>query len=161
LTTIRPELLTATWIIKQIPGTLPHQCPAFRDWAACKILKIADLNLRYTTSIFNYRPQGRFRIDMTVLCAIPRADSVRKAMQLFRYAFDYYGALGSQQLLQSHSVLSSAFGGPRWLTGGTVGPEASFLIPIALLVVALVFSRYYRENRYQILKPRSLPVTVS
>jgi len=26
-----------------------------------------------------------------------------------------------------------------------VGPEASFLTPIALLVVAVVFSRYYRE----------------
>jgi len=46
-----------------------------------------------------------------------------------------------------HNVLSSASSGPRWLTGGIVGPEASILTPIALLVVALIFSRYYRENR--------------
>ena len=45
-----------------------------------------------------------------------------------------------------HNVLSSATSGPRWLTGGTVGPEASVLTPIALLVVALIFNRYYRKN---------------
>jgi membrane protease YdiL (CAAX protease family) len=58
-----------------------------------------------------------------------------------------------------HNVFNSTFSGPRWLTGGIVGPEASVLTPIALLVVALIFSRYYRENRYQMLKPRSLPAS--
>jgi uncharacterized protein len=47
-----------------------------------------------------------------------------------------------------HNLLNSAFSGPHWLTGGIVGPEASVLTPIALALVALVFSRYYRENRY-------------
>jgi hypothetical protein len=42
-----------------------------------------------------------------------------------------------------------------------VGPEASVLTPIALLVVALVFSRYYRENRYPMLKSGRMPVRVS
>jgi len=69
----------------------------------------------------------------------------------------FYGVPDSG-IVPYHSVLSSAFSGPRWLTGGTVGPEASILTPIALLVVALIFSRYYRENRYQILEPRSLPL---
>lgn len=54
-----------------------------------------------------------------------------------------------------HSVFSSAFSGPRWLTGGIVGPEASVLCPIALLMAALVFSRCYRENRYPIVKARA------
>jgi uncharacterized protein len=49
-----------------------------------------------------------------------------------------------------HNVFNSVFNGPRWLTGGIVGPEASVLTPIALGLVALVFSRYYRENRYPI-----------
>jgi membrane protease YdiL (CAAX protease family) len=53
-----------------------------------------------------------------------------------------------------HNLLNSALSGPRWLTGGIVGPEASILTPIALLVVALVFGRFYRQNRYQILGPR-------
>jgi hypothetical protein len=47
-----------------------------------------------------------------------------------------------------HNLFNSAFTGPQWLTGGIVGPEASVLTPIALALVALVFSRYYRENRY-------------
>ena len=47
-----------------------------------------------------------------------------------------------------HNVFNSAFSGPHWLTGGIVGPEASVLTPVALSLVALVFSRYYRENRY-------------
>ena len=47
-----------------------------------------------------------------------------------------------------HNLFHSVFSGPRWLTGGVVGPEASVLTPIALAVVAVVFSRYYRENRY-------------
>jgi uncharacterized protein len=53
------------------------------------------------------------------------------------------------------NLLNSTLSGPRWLTGGMVGPEASVLTPIALLVVALVFSRYYREIRYQIQRPQS------
>jgi membrane protease YdiL (CAAX protease family) len=53
-----------------------------------------------------------------------------------------------------HNLLSSTLTGPRWLTGGMVGPEASVLTPMALLVVALVFSRYHREIRYQVQGPR-------
>ena len=49
-----------------------------------------------------------------------------------------------------HSLFHSAFTGPKWLTGGTVGPEASIFTPIVLAIVALVFARMYRENRYQI-----------
>jgi membrane protease YdiL (CAAX protease family) len=83
----------------------------------------------------------------------------------FHLAYDwgetfFYGVPDSG-LSPRNSLLSSTFSGPHWLTGGKVGPEASVLTPIALLVVALVFSRRYRENRYPILKPRSLSVTVS
>jgi membrane protease YdiL (CAAX protease family) len=48
------------------------------------------------------------------------------------------------------NLLSSTLVGPRWLTGGMVGPEASVLTPMALLVVAVIFCRCYRENRYRI-----------
>jgi membrane protease YdiL (CAAX protease family) len=66
----------------------------------------------------------------------------------------FYGVADSG-MLPYHNVFSSTFHGPQWLTGGIVGPEASILCPIALLVVGLIFSRYYRENRYQMLEPHS------
>src|SRR5579864_3261356 len=52
-----------------------------------------------------------------------------------------------------HNLFNSAFSGPRWLTGGFVGPEASVLTPVALLIVAVVFSRSYRENQYKLVRP--------
>lgn len=47
-----------------------------------------------------------------------------------------------------HNLFNSSFNGPRWLTGGTVGPEASIFTPVVLLVVAFVVTRVYRENKY-------------
>ena len=72
----------------------------------------------------------------------------------------FYGVPDSG-IVPYHNLLSSTLSGPRWLTGGMVGPEASFLTPLALLVVALVFSRHHREIRYQVHEPQSVPATVS
>jgi len=72
----------------------------------------------------------------------------------------FYGVPDSG-MLPYHNVFSSSFSGPQWLTGGIVGPEASVLCPIALLVAGLVFSRYYRKNRYPILNTASSRVTVT
>jgi CAAX protease family protein len=72
----------------------------------------------------------------------------------------FYGVPNSG-IVPYHNLLRSTFSGPPWLTGGIVGPEASILTPIALLVVALIFSRYYRGNRYPILKTGSSPVAVT
>jgi membrane protease YdiL (CAAX protease family) len=57
-------------------------------------------------------------------------------------------------LLPSQSLLNASLSGPRWLTGGTVGPEASILCPIVLATVAIVFSLKYRDARY---RPLSAP----
>jgi uncharacterized protein len=72
----------------------------------------------------------------------------------------FYGVPDSG-IVPYHNLLSSTLSGPQWLSGGMVGPEASVLTPIALLLVALIFSRYYRETRYQIQRPQSMSVTVS
>ncbi len=48
-----------------------------------------------------------------------------------------------------HNLLNSTFSGNAWLTGGKVGPEASIFTPVVLGLVAILFSRVYRENRYQ------------
>jgi len=49
-----------------------------------------------------------------------------------------------------HNLFNSAFNGPRWLTGGSVGPEASIFTPIVLGIIATWFSRAYRLNRYPV-----------
>jgi CAAX protease family protein len=47
-----------------------------------------------------------------------------------------------------HNLFGCMFHGPRWLTGGTVGPEASVFTPIVLAIVAVLFARQYRVNKY-------------
>jgi membrane protease YdiL (CAAX protease family) len=46
-----------------------------------------------------------------------------------------------------HNLFGSTLSGSRWLTGGSVGPEASIFTPVVLVIVALLFTRVYRENR--------------
>jgi len=60
----------------------------------------------------------------------------------------FYGVTDSG-LAPYHNLFNSSFSGPAWLTGGSVGPEASIFTPLTLLVVGVLFSRVYRENRYQ------------
>jgi uncharacterized protein len=58
-------------------------------------------------------------------------------------------------LLPSQSLLTASLSGPRWLTGGTVGPEASIFCPIVLVIVAIVFSLKCRDARYRPLSAES------
>jgi membrane protease YdiL (CAAX protease family) len=68
----------------------------------------------------------------------------------------FYGVPDSG-LLPYHNLLNSTFSGPHWLTGGTVGPEASIFTPISLLVTAIIFSLRYREVKWRgIGTPQSL-----
>jgi uncharacterized protein len=75
----------------------------------------------------------------------------------------FYGVSDSG-LKPYHNLFDSAFHGPTWLTGGTVGPEASIFTPIVLLIVAIVFASVYRENLYSVhvhppkLQPATSPV---
>lgn len=60
----------------------------------------------------------------------------------------FYGVPDSG-LAPYNNLFNSAFSGPTWLTGGTVGPEASIFTPIVLGIVAILFARVYRENLYR------------
>jgi membrane protease YdiL (CAAX protease family) len=60
----------------------------------------------------------------------------------------FYGVADSG-LKPYHNLFNSSFSGPTWLTGGTVGPEASVFTPLVLLIVGILVSRVYRENKYQ------------
>ena len=59
----------------------------------------------------------------------------------------FYGVPDSG-ITATNNLLNSSFSGPAWLTGGSVGPEASVFTPIVLVIVAIWFTRRYRENRY-------------
>jgi CAAX protease family protein len=59
----------------------------------------------------------------------------------------FYGVADSG-LPAYQNLFNSSFSGPVWLTGGSVGPEASIFTPLTLLLVAIVFTRFYREDRY-------------
>lgn len=60
----------------------------------------------------------------------------------------FYGVRDSG-IAPYHNLLNSEFSGPLWITGGTVGPEASIFTPIVLVIVGIVFARVCRENRYE------------
>jgi len=60
----------------------------------------------------------------------------------------FYG-LPNSGLTPSHNLFHVTLNGPQWLTGGTVGPEASVICPLVLAVVAVLFSLTHREARYQ------------
>jgi CAAX protease family protein len=47
-------------------------------------------------------------------------------------------------------LFNSSFQGPRWLTGGTVGPEGSVLVFVLIALLWVVFDRMYREVKYKV-----------
>jgi len=72
----------------------------------------------------------------------------------------FYGVPDSG-LKPYHNLFDSAFTGPKWLTGGTVGPEASMFTPIVLLIVAIIFSRVYRDNLYRMHPQTQAPTSAT
>lgn len=60
----------------------------------------------------------------------------------------FYGVPNSG-FTPSHNLFNVTLTGSKWLTGGTVGPEASVICPLVLAVVAILFSLRHREARYQ------------
>jgi hypothetical protein len=88
---------------------------------------------------------------------IPAVDNVTNSAGFTaRSAIVMYG---SSRFPWSASGFCSAlsFGAPAtfggwlgftWLTGGSVGPEASVFTPIILLIVGVLVGRVYRENKY-------------
>ena len=63
------------------------------------------------------------------------------------YAETFIYSVPDSGLLATGHLLNSSLHGPRWLTGGSVGPEGS-AISLALFVVAfIVFDRMYHARR--------------
>ncbi len=67
-------------------------------------------------------------------------------------AWDYsesflYSVPNSGAMVEGH-LLNSSFHGPRWLTGGSVGPEGSALVFVVIGVMFVVFYRFYPYVRF-------------
>jgi uncharacterized protein len=70
----------------------------------------------------------------------------------FHMAWDWgesflYSVPDSGGMVPGH-LLNSSMNGPKWLTGGSVGPEGSFLVFALLAVLWILFSRAYPEVKY-------------
>jgi membrane protease YdiL (CAAX protease family) len=58
-----------------------------------------------------------------------------------------YGIPDSGHVLPGH-LFNGSFLGPRWLTGGTVGPEGSVLLTLLLVLFWLLVSAWLRKTHY-------------
>jgi CAAX protease family protein len=70
----------------------------------------------------------------------------------FHMSFDWgetflYSVPNSGTVEAGH-LLNSSFQGPRWLTGGTVGPEGSVFVFVLIAILWIAFDRMYRDIRY-------------
>jgi membrane protease YdiL (CAAX protease family) len=70
----------------------------------------------------------------------------------FHMAWDWgesflYSVPDSGTLLPKH-LLNSSFQGPDWLTGGSVGPEGSYLVFVVIGALWVLFDRAYPEVKY-------------
>lgn len=86
-----------------------------------------------------------------LLCLFLRTSGSLWCAVGFHLAYDwgqtaFYGVPDSG-IAPYHNLLHSVLTGPRWLTGGIVGPEGSIVTPFVLLIAAVLFSRYYRRHR--------------
>ncbi|MGA7629888.1 MAG: type II CAAX endopeptidase family protein [Terriglobales bacterium] len=70
----------------------------------------------------------------------------------FHMAWDWgesylYSVPDSGALLPGH-LINSSFHGPGWLTGGSVGPEGSYLVFVVIGALWVLFDRAYPEVKY-------------
>jgi membrane protease YdiL (CAAX protease family) len=70
----------------------------------------------------------------------------------FHMAWDWgesylYSVPDSGTLLPGH-LINSSLQGPDWLTGGSVGPEGSYLVFVVIGALWIVFDRVYPEVKY-------------
>ncbi len=68
----------------------------------------------------------------------------------YDWAQTFFYGVPNSGFTPPHNLFNVTLNGPRWLTGGTVGPEASVICPLVLGLVAMLFSLRYREARYRV-----------
>ena len=69
----------------------------------------------------------------------------------------FYGVPDSGEVAPGH-LFSASLTGPNWLSGGSVGPEASWLCLLLIVCLFLVFAVGAREVRYPDVQPNTGPL---
>jgi uncharacterized protein len=64
----------------------------------------------------------------------------------YDWAQTFFYGVPNSGFIPTHNLFTVSLHGPQWLTGGTVGPEASVICPLVLAVVAILFSLRYRPR---------------
>jgi CAAX protease family protein len=59
----------------------------------------------------------------------------------------FYGVPNSGGVSSNH-LFNASFSGPQWLTGGTAGPEGSWLCLLLVLILCIVFALRLRDAKY-------------
>ena len=67
-----------------------------------------------------------------------------------------YSVPDSGTVLPGH-LLNSSFHGPDWLTGGSVGPEGSYLVFVVIAALWILFDRVYPEVKYGVQENKAVP----
>jgi membrane protease YdiL (CAAX protease family) len=66
----------------------------------------------------------------------------------------FYGVPDSGLPAQGH-LFNPSFSGPDWLTGGSVGPEGSWLCLALIVILCVIFATCFRETKYP--NPAAIP----
>ena len=77
----------------------------------------------------------------------------------FHASFDWgetflFSVPNSGTVMPGH-LLNSSFQGPRWLTGGTVGPEGSVFVFLMIAIIWVAFDRVYRDVKFDPVQNRA------
>jgi hypothetical protein len=92
-----------------------------------------------------------FVIGMLFCLTLRRTGNLWFAIGLhaaFDFGETFVYAVPDSGLVMPGQMLSASLHGPRWLTGGTIGPEGSALAFVVVGVVILLFDRVYPRAQY-------------
>jgi len=122
-------------------------------WPAAVLLSIGFGALHYFT-----KPYERWEdfactglIGLFVCLALRRTGTLAFAIG-FHFAFDFgaifvYSGKNAGEFAVGH-LLQTVWSGSEWLTGGQLGPEASWMVFVVIAVLFFAFNRIYREAQF-------------
>lgn len=127
-------------------------------WAASILLSVGFGAIHYF-----FKPHERWEdFASTGLLGLFMCFTLRRTGSLafaigFHAAFDFgnifvWSGQNAGQYAVGH-LLETRWQGPQWLTGGLLGPEASWMIFIVIVVLFALFDRLYRHRRFPFESP--------